>query len=80
MKVFSKAAVAALFMAAISAAEPGPALATSSDCDTAVASANSLDIKYYCPRSEWPPEYSARHAVKVVTAPVRAALSALGLR
>ena len=71
MKVFSKAAVAALFMAAISAAEPGPALATSSDCDKAVASANSLDIKYYCPRSEWPPEYSARHAVKVVTAPVR---------
>jgi hypothetical protein len=64
-------------MLALGAVAPLPALALQdkSKCVEAKSAANEFDIKTFCPRSEWPPTYSAAKAKEMVTAPFRAFIS-----
>ncbi len=68
--------IATAIIAGIAAA-PLPALAVQdkSKCVEAKTANNTLDIKTFCPRSEWPASYTAAEAKKAVTAPIRAFIS-----
>ena len=82
MKTMLRSAIAGAVLITLSAAAPIPALAVQDKerCYEAVGARNDLDIREFCPRSEWPETYSAGDARKVVMAPIRAFLSAFGLR
>jgi hypothetical protein len=82
MTTLRNAAVSTAVLMALSVAAPLPAAALQdrAKCNEAIAGANEFDIKTFCPRSEWPETYSGKQAKAVITAPVKAVLSAFGLR
>ena len=73
----SIAITTAILLAVGATAAPLPALALQdkSKCVEAKNAGDEFNIKTFCPRSEWPPQYSGAKAKEVVTAPFRAFIS-----